>query len=317
MKTNFKQYTIYLIFLLICSYTSYGQYNVWHYKPEEREEFKKRKLYVALGDMNATGSKPYTDMIKKTWSNSEVEFISYGEIEKHFSEQALFLWIDFFSNSTSSNPTANAGFGKGLSWSNTYCYLTLWQSKVDKKGKTEIDPITRISLFTDYPSYQDPNLITNSDYGKDGHIRNWNVGILKNYLQLILMIMDGKAVKLADYRDKAELDNLKAQTLYIPDYTFINFDKWTGDESKRFEVSDIMKDYDLTYKVVTSEELSQKILNVENPIYYLIYVKNSTTKFVYIVNSQNGKIVYAYGDMLGNYNIKPSDLKDLAKAIKK
>ncbi|UPT70283.1 MAG: hypothetical protein M0D53_14445 [Flavobacterium sp. JAD_PAG50586_2] len=317
MKIKFNPQTILLFLLFICSFSTYGQYNIFHYSPNEREDFKKRSLYVALGDKDAAASKPYIDMIKNSWTNSEVQFINYDDIEKHTAEHALFLWIDITTSTSSTNPTAGAGQSKGLTWSNTYYFLTLWQPVTGKKGKFEVDPITRISIFTDYASIQNPSLTFNSDYSKEGHIRNWSVGILKNYIQTILMIMDGKAFKLKDYRDKPELDKLKTETLYIPDYTFINFDKWTGDETKRFEVTDLMKDYEFQYKVVTSEELSQKILNEQNPIYYFLYVKNSTTKYISVINSQTGKIVYAYGDMEGNYNIKPSDLKDLSKAIKK
>jgi hypothetical protein len=76
-----------------------------------------------------------------------------------------------------------------------------------------------------------------------------------------------------------------------------------------------MKKYDYRYKIVSAKELSQKILESEDPVYFLVYVKSSTDKFIAIYNSENGDILYSNWKG-ASYNVKSSDFKDISKTIR-
>ena len=68
--------------------------------------------------------------------------------------------------------------------------------------------------------------------------------------------------------------------------------------------------------MISTEELSEKILEDTDPFYYLVYIKSSTDKYVTIYNSVTGDIVYSRYKPL-SYNFKGSDLKSLMEIIKK
>jgi len=209
---------------------------------------------------------------------SQVEFINRDEIQNHKSEQALFLTIEMNTVTSSISRTNKSGMPiSSLAYDNTYLFLKLWYSnnEPDKiiENKSDRQSIIEYSLFSDYTSVINPLLIFGSDYSLGGHVRNWNVGILKNYLQTIINEMNGVDSKLVKNVNLDELEKLQTQTLYIPDYIFIKFNKWNGNENKYFDESDLMKGYKFPYKIISQDELNDKILDEQNPIYYLIYVK--------------------------------------------
>jgi hypothetical protein len=116
--------------------------------------------------------------------------------------------------------------------------------------------------------------------------------------------------------NETELKNLKDEVLYVPDYVLINFNKFTGDETKKHDEKDIFKNYKFEYKLMSTDELNEKIMNDTTSFYYLIYIKSSADKFVSVINSLTGEIIYS-NYTYRSYNIKSKDLKKLRKKIKK
>jgi len=310
-------------FLCLTSFTSQAQFQLANVS--QLPKVKNGTTYVAMQDPNAPESKPYVDIIKKYWTFSKIEFIKYTDIGKYVTEQNSFFTVGGYETSVETINLYKGG-SSGINWSNTHIYLELWTvsdkyfTAKKKKELTNKDhvQIARIELFTDFPTLMSPKNLYQTNYSGDGHIRNWSTGILKNYLQkLMQMLNSGNEQKLYDQIvNNEKVKELKNQTLYVPDYVLTKFNKFTGDETKKHDEKDIMEDYKYKYSLVSIDELNKKILDDKNPIYYMVYIKSSTDKFITVLNSQTGEVVYSVYEPV-SYNIKSDDLQDLSKKIGK
>ena len=315
-----KTLTVICFLLTIVLSKSYSQFSIDNI--EEIDQLKNATTYIAMKELDSDLAKDYIQFYKDNWTFSEIKFITYSEIKDYLQPDNYFFSIGGYETTVQ---TYNAKMAQGLNWSNTHLYLELWTCsdkffKNNKKKILKIDDkkvIARIELFTDFQTLMKPTNIYDTDYEGDAHIRNWGKGILKNYIQYLMTSLEQKEKKdLYRFEPKSsELENLKTNTLYVPDYVFIKFNKFTGDESKKHDEKDIFKDYSLKYEVLPTKELNEKILNSSEPFYYLIYIKSSTDKYVSVLNSKTGEIIYTSYTPV-SYNIKSKDLKELEKKIK-
>lgn len=288
---------------------------------------KKGTTYVAMKDPTSEKAKAYIEAIKSTWTISKLEFIKYSELSKYVSAENSFLTIDGYNRS--SQYSSEEKLGQNKLYASTCVYLSLWtcdpkffeEDKSKKKKKKEFydmkqNEVARIDLYTDFVTIVEPDNIYYSDYDCDNHIRNWSPGILKNYIKTLMTYLN-KAEEKSLYKsitNEKELKNLKKEMLYVPNYVLIKHVKMTGDESKKHDEKEIFEDYKLKYKLLSTDELSDKILTETTPFYYMVYVKSNTEKYVSIINSVTGEMIYSrYTPM--SHNIKSDDLKDLYKAI--
>lgn len=319
----------FLLFLLLAlsAFPAYSQFAISNAK--EIPRVKKGITYVAMKDTAAAVAQPYKAMFRY-WTCSKVVFIQYKDILDYVSADASFFTIGGYeTTSTFTHMTSTGGMKQGLSYTNTHLYLELWvcdpkeleKWQKRKKKKDELpdrvkEVIGRIELFTDFPSLSDPDLLFKSDYDGGGHIRNWSPGYLKNYIRVLMQLLD-KAEERTLFKgitDYKQLKTLKKQTLYVPDYILISFNKFTGNETQRHKEKSILGDYKYPYKLVTNEELNQKILDESQPVYYLVYIKSSTDKFISVYNSQTGELIYTDYTPI-SYNIKDKDFGRLMDVI--
>jgi hypothetical protein len=323
-KFNLMFFTFTLFTLCLIPSRSQAQFQLTNIN--QLQKIKNGTTYIAMENPDAPQSKAYVDIIKKYWTFSKIEFIKYTEIGKYVSDQNSFFTMGGYETSVESTTLYKGGGRSGINWSNTHLYLELWTvndkyfTAKKKKELTNKDhlQVARVELFTDFQTLMSPENIYMTDYSGEGHIRNWGTGILKNYLQhLMQMLESGKEQKLYDETINADkLKELKNQTLYVPAYVLTKFNKFTGDETKKHDEKDIMEDYKFNYSMVSTEDLNKKILDDKNPIYYLVYIKSSTDKFITVLNSQTGEVIYSVYSPV-SYNIQSGDLKDLAKKIGK
>ena len=228
--------------------------------------------------------------IKPVWKITPISFVSYKDFNN--------LNLENTSVFSSKGFTTNVYNSGALSRSHSHGYLNLWLNVKNKKGKIKRKSFCRVELH-------DSN-------------ENWEPGFIRAYLANVNDLLEKESERwLYLSESKPELNELKNNTLYIPDYVLTKFNAFTGDTSKKHNVEDIMKSYPYDYKIIKTTELSDKILvSDRNPIYFLVYVKSSTDKYVSIYNSKTGKLVYS--DYKGiQYNLNKSDFKKLAKAIKR
>ena len=318
MKNN---YCFFTVFLFVMTFAVNGQIAISHV--EEIPKLKKGATYVVMKNPESPQSKEYVDIIKNNWTLSKVEFIKYDELSKYISPESSFLTLSGYETSKQFTTLYQNGSSKsGINYSTTHIYLELWtcnakyfeNTKKKEFGDKNKVQVARVELFTDFPALSDPDLLFQSDYDGGGHIRNWSPGILKNQIQaLTFFVNKGEPRKLfTGVENKAEIEKLKKDVLYVPDYVLIKFNKFTGNESQKHSEKDVFEDYKFKYKLLTTAELNQKILNDKTPFYYMIYIKSSTDKYISVINSLTGEIVYTkYAPV--SYNIKSSDLKNIVE----
>lgn len=285
-------------------------------------KLKRGTTYIVMEDTVSTTAKAYMDVYRSAWQVSKLDFIKPEETDKKLDESSSFL--SFSGEESHSQFVTKMSDGtekKGSSFSNTHLYLEYWKwGQVVSKKKNTIGlykiTMARIHLFTDFPTYKNPKLMFTPDYDGGNHIRNWGIGIFKNYVQLLSKQLKGtKERRLfeSETNEKA-LAKLKRDTLFVPDYVLIEFNKFTGNETKKHDEKEVFEDYPFKYKLLSSEELNKKIMESEQPFLYLLYVKSSTDKFISIVNAQTGELIYTKYKPV-SYNISSKDFKNIAKEL--
>jgi hypothetical protein len=311
-KTKTMKKTLFALLLIFAFTKSEAQFKISNL--DYLSKIKDGTTYVAMKNPDAPVVKDYIDVFKKYWTFSKVEFIKYSDIQKKVSSESSFFEIGGFEVSAQ---------GAYITSTNTHIYLKLWacsdkflKNKNKKLSDMDKIEIARIELYTDFSSLYSPKILMSSDYDGGGHIRNWGPGFLKNYIQDLMTLLDANKERslFSGVSDVKTIKELKNQTLFVPDYVLIKFNKMTGDESSRQDEKNIMSDYKYKYEILTTEALNKKIMTEKDPFYYLVYVKSSTDKFVSIFNSQTGEMIYSsYSPM--SYNFGSKDMKDISSKI--
>ena len=309
---------------LLLPFISNSQFSISNLS--EIEKIKSGTTYIAMKDPNSEKVKEYIEIFKRFWTISKPEFIKYSEIEKYLSPENSFLTIGGYETNTEFIKLYQNGSQKhGINYSNTHIFLELWTcdkkyftSKKKNKvfGNGDKSQVARIELFTDFETLSNPDLLYQSEYDGNGHIRNWGPGVLKNYLQTLMGYL-AKNENLSLYTGSSnakELKKLKKEALYIPDYVLIKFNKLNGKETKKHDIKDILEDFKLKYILISGADLNHKILKDTNGFYYLIYIKSSTDKYINVIHSLTGEIIYSKYVPL-SYNIKSDDFKELQEKI--
>lgn len=320
MKSAVKLIVLFILFFKTS--TSFSQILIE--TTSENERIKNGTTYVVINDSLSDKIKQYMSVLKKYWTHSKIEFTTISEIDKTMAPENSYLMFGSTTNTTTSIRTGSYGFQReGVSASCTYIYLELFTIKQEvfkaKRKKYKFNykdkiKIARIDLFTDFKAVQDVNLIFNSNFDGNGHIYNWGPGILKNNIQTLMdYLRKNEVVQLKnEIENDIALKELKDQTLFVPDYIFIKYNKFNGNESKKLDEEDIFEDYKNKFTVVSIDELNNKILKETKPFYYLIYIRSCTQKFINVVNSSTGEIIYSEYSAI-SYNIKTKDLRRLYK----
>jgi hypothetical protein len=94
------------------------------------------------------------------------------------------------------------------------------------------------------------------------------------------------------------------------------FAKNSDDESKKYTEKEIFEGITLSYKLLSLDQLNEKIVNSSAPFYYLLFVKTPTEKFVTVTQSQTGEIIYL-GYTASASNFKNADAKAIQKTTVK
>jgi hypothetical protein len=294
---------------------SFGQIAITNVS--EIAKIKNGTTFFAMSNPASPKAAAYVEAIKKNWTLSKVECIKYTEVEKNIAPNNSFVTIT--ANMTSSNST--------MANTETRIYLELWMTNgnytYDPKKRKHFNQADKISiatieLFADFTAQNYPSSLYKMDYDASGHLENWSAGILANYIQQMTVLLNKGEIREAKtvFYNKDELKKLASETLFIPDYVMTKFSKNADDESKKFDTKEIFEGYNLTYKLLSLEELNDKIVNNPTPFYYLLFIKTNNEKFVTVTNSKTGEI--AYTEYSGSpSNFKSSDLKELQKVVQK
>lgn len=322
MKTKIKLFLSIFVFFTTLSFNIKGQIAISNYS--EIAKIKNGTTYIALNSLSSGN----LDIIKKNWTISKIVFIRHTEVEKYLSPENSFLTVGGIETTSTFTKTTSSGTQyKGSSYTNTHRYLELWTcnekyfKNKEKYNNSEFGSrdkiqVARIELYTDLSVSSNPDEIFESDFNGKGHVRNWGSGIMKNYIQSLMIFLNKNENHslYSNITNVDELKNLKDQVLYIPDYILKKFNKFSGYETKSHNESKLFKKYKYKYDVISSKELNKKIIEDKTGFYYLLYVKSSTEKYITVINSLTGEMVYStYSPM--SYNVKSDDFDRLYKKI--
>ena len=170
------------------------------------------------------------------------------------------------------------------------------------------------------------NDIFKGEFFGAGLALNSGPGIFKNYVQefqTYLQEPDKEAVKSNYFSKKSinlcneqELQNVKSNTLYIPNTTLIRETehklKYVNNPEEPYDIKKIFEKYPGTYDVIDLKDLNEKIMKDENVFYY--FVKRGSQ--IKIMNSRTGEIVYL--EMVDDsFDFKAKDLKSLIEILGK
>jgi hypothetical protein len=180
----------------------------------------------------------WRDAIKSVWTITDISLIPHTE----------FSTVDLTNTSVFSISGFNINtrnLSSGFSNDNTYVYLNLWMNVKGKKGKVYKKSFSRIEL---HPTYNDYVFLLEEDrsesfdyiYSK-ATLKNWAPGFIKTYLKSVNdLLRDGKERWLYVDSSAEQLKSLARNTLYIPDYLFVKFNMFTGDESEELDPKKII-----------------------------------------------------------------------------
>lgn len=266
-----------------------------------------------MKDITSERAKEYMAIFDEYWTFSDIEFILKSDFINYISQTSTYISMGGLHKTK-----------RGSSYQQIHFYFEFWdlkdgffENKKDKKinYKKDVNQIARLEVFTDESLLKDMDEIFLTEYDSDKHLRNWGPGVLKNNIQALMTYLNSNEDKnlFSKIRNEEKIRLLRTDTLYVVDYLLIKRNKYNGDESKRFKEKDIFEFYKSNYKIITIEELNNKILNNEE-FYYLSYLRSSSNKFVSIINSKTGEYIYsAYNPMSYNFNSK--DLRAIQEIL--
>ena len=172
----------------------------------------------------------------------------------------------------------------------------------DKDGKPHMPKLT---------FYTECNYAGNDKNGNSIYF-NWSEGLLKNYLQGFTSYIEQNKnffdINLVCGKDifvKDKMEPLKQDTLFIPDFAFTEYiatnkshgipllvAKQNIDAKDKQNMKSICEAYKYPCKIISSQELSNKLLYDTKPFFYLMYVVCNNFKQITVISSATGENIY-------------------------
>ncbi|MBS1526816.1 MAG: hypothetical protein JST19_14265 [Bacteroidetes bacterium] len=276
------------------------------------DKIKNSNTHIVVSSNNFPDADKYFDVFKKYWTVTQsVDVITTEELP-----DKLIAGDTYFSLETK--------ILKSDMNSAMFFYLNLWtpRDKALKRNKrfSVYDELSLAHIQISTHGKPHEHLIPQFNLDGNGYTNNWNPGTLKNFLQqLTALLRTGKKFLGNDITDKEQLKLLKGLTIYCPEDDFNTMNAFgKSDKYTDQEISKLFDGCSFSYKILSNEELQDKILEDKEPFYYLLYLRGlEDGKMIAVVNSRTGQLVYSTTERSFSHNIKSGDIKDLSKAINK
>lgn len=251
----------------------------------------------------------FKEVVSEAWTFTEIRFEPYSKFKDGLHYQPNMSYFGMWSYLR-----PNTVY-KDVPVYGVFAWLELQQNSFE-------DGFHTFATVNLYPSLELFEMVVTSDPSQvekymytDATLYNWELGFLKNYLQLIDDHLHKKLRRREELEVKApELSVLKNHTLYIPEYAFIHFDRRAHKEDEMDDSEKIFKKYAYRYEVLSRSKLSDMIVRAKDPVYYLSYVKSSNQSHVNVVNGLTGEIIYSDFSK-GVYNLRTRAISKLSRRI--
>jgi hypothetical protein len=277
-------------------------------KKKDLDSLKNSKTFFVIPSQFSEGYsiEEYKQILEETWTVTPIEVITEREVNKNSKIGNSF--IEFKSNGVRT--------GKASYAFNYFKLSTIYVKSTGKNGQIYSGKkFNGIIFFTASVGAR-----TEMAQMKDtihGDLLDYRLGYLKNYFQQLNDgIKESKSYDIYDdFIDEEEAKNLKISTLHIPKNILYGFNALTWKEREK-SAEQLFENYDYEYEVIDVDELNDKILNDEEPFYYIMYHQKNAHKIITIVEGVTGKIIYRTSKNM-SYNIKAKDIKSIMKSIRK
>lgn len=333
-----------IMFLLLFPCYSYSQISVGPnpigppkiFKKGELKTFKSTKTVFVLS--NIYEKKVYEEILKAHWNVTPYILVDFKdfEIESYLSDEYSIakIMVDRTSHSMGAANTGSRYIKLNMFIDfRIYDNKTIFKklNKLSKRRRIKLknyileDNSTHIARFLLSPKNefledainQDLETRTSVAFSEDVFY-NYNLGYLKNYLQIINdLIKEEKLHWLYGNDNLSEVKKLKKHTLYVPSYVGVEFNAMRKNRvSKNPEknINDLFKKYEYDYEIIDNEDLSNRIMNNE-AIYYLRIAKGNGELFLQVVNAQSGTEIYRSYYKGFSYNLKGKHIAKLNNSI--
>lgn len=287
----------------------------------EMDRLKNSTVLFVLREDDLAIRKEYEKAIKFAWKLNNINVVSLKEMRNLPAGDYSFFEIVGYTNSSSESNSYGESI---LSQSFSHLYLTLKHSVKDGENSDIETDYCRIELFPDNNTLDlvqnNQSNIANSASINDfndfmyynGTIKNWKPGFLKLYLSDVSsnLLNSQREFLYESMTEKAEIEKLKNDTLYVPNYLLEKVKKRRGEESTKLLPEKIFADYPHPYKIVDEKRLSGYILN--NSVEYILdYVRSNTDQYLRVFSLSKGKIYQKYSP--NQLNIVPKDIESILK----
>jgi len=147
----------------------------------------------------------------------------------------------------------------------------------------------------------------------DAELGNWQPGFLQGYLGLLndQLKEEEERAKYEGIMEMDQLATLAKKPLYVPEYCL----RSPYDDSVR-EAKEVFDEYLYKYEILSDEDLSNKILNDEEPFYYLLFAHIGARGALSIYNSKTHKMIYHTGGVVG-IQLSPKNTELISEKIEK
>jgi len=328
---------ILLLLLLFIPFFASAQYSIGYNKSGKLRKISKikdAKLDILKGtttafvipERDSANLQKYEQAIKSVWTITPFIIIYPNEINRYSNKKGFSIFKYRVYTQTSS-----VDFNNPASTKASIMFLTyeLWIPDAKKKDKIKSHILAGIELYPESDFIKDfyrhrnftkkqdlEDQLTTLSY-KTFVVYNWGPGFLKGYLKTINDALINKDTRNAgmENTETDRLKTLKNDTLYVPDYVLIKYNKFTANErEKEVDDEDLANAYPHPVKFLPATELNDLILQADHPVKYLVYCKSSTEKYVHVYDSKDGVLIFSRGSFM-SYNFKYKDLHKLSKAI--
>lgn len=282
-------------------------------KDSEVQDLRSKTLVVILPASQYDYVDAYNEMIGSAWTLTPIlavkhsDFAAYTDVNKY-------AYLEIYGKSITRTSTSASGQPYGFSTTNTHYYLALTTRNIStsRKGKESIKTqiLSQVVLYPEFKTtslYLRSKNVTEKIYGASD-FRNYTLPYVLSYLRYLQKDVENKLGRswYIDYSNNAMLDQLKRDTLYVPDSLVHRFNIFTGKESLKKD--NIFEEYKGIYKMVSTPELIDIIKKKQGkPVFLFEYILSSSEKHVGVLEVNSGTVVYRR--IKGKYNIKEDDLR--------
>ena len=308
-----------IFFLFFCQ-ACFAQYEIQY--PKWYPETKLNQIYLLCGDSTTAYAKNIIDIVKTNWKLTPVSIITREIPENLLVKGNGFLSVTSYSKTLSK--------GNSTVSSNDYFHLDIWTVKdLYKPSRLWEDYGFIIASAELYNRTIGMGKIAWKSHGDftselfpDDFLNGMSCNI-KNMIQYFnTMIAANKSISLLhDHASTAELNNLKTDTLFMPNYWYGNLNTMIGDTKENTSdykrtakyLDNVIASYPYKIKFVTREELNDRIMHATKNMYYFNIIQSSADKLVSVVNGYTGDVVYSEVQRK-SYRIKSSDLEKIGSS---